>query len=337
MRFDELPAIGQVQQCASNSDDIEHLYRPTLYPALDPARPKVDRTLATTATAGGSNAQIVAVQSFRGGTGKSTLVSNLAVLMAQQGKRVGIIDTDLQSPGMQMLLGLEQKSIDLTLNDYLWHRCALNQAAYDLSDLLLAQADLSTPGALYLIPASVKANDLTILQKGYSQARLLEGFTEITHDLQLDFLFVDTHSGINPATLKTIAACSSLVVLLRPDDRDDPGTIALVELFRELSVDRMLLVANKALPKLDVETYTQQLETSYDLPVAAVLPFSVKMMQLASNQVFSLRYPDHPLTQAIAQISDLIVCGDFSPQIGNTTRNFKDCYVTKVATYNPSG
>jgi Mrp family chromosome partitioning ATPase len=129
MGLDGLPAIGQVQQCASNSDDIEHLYRPTLYPALDPAPPKIDRTLATTATAGGSNAQIVAVQSFRGGTGKSTLISNLAVLMAQQGKRVGIIDTDLQSPGMQMLLGLEQKSIDLTLNDYLWHRCALNQAA----------------------------------------------------------------------------------------------------------------------------------------------------------------------------------------------------------------
>jgi Mrp family chromosome partitioning ATPase len=152
MGLDGLPTIGQVQQCASNSDDIEHLYRPTLYPALDPAPPKVDRTPATIATAGGSKAQIVAVQSFRGGTGKSTLISNLAVLMAQQGKRVGIIDTDLQSPGMQMLLGLEQKPIvgeasrneNLTLNDYLWHRCALNEAAYDLSDLLLAQTDLST-------------------------------------------------------------------------------------------------------------------------------------------------------------------------------------------------
>jgi Flp pilus assembly CpaE family ATPase len=87
-----------------------------------------------------------------------------------------------------------------------------------------------------------------------------------------------------------------------------------------------LIVANKALPKLDVETYTQQLEKSYDLPVAAVLPFSVKMMQLASNEVFSLRYPDHPLTQAIAQISDLIVCSERSPQTRHTTRNFRDCY-----------
>jgi MinD-like ATPase involved in chromosome partitioning or flagellar assembly len=326
MGLDGLPAIGQVQPCASNSDDIEHLYRPTLYPALDPAPPKINCTLATTATAGGNNAQIVAVQSFRGGTGKSTLISNLAVLMAQQGKRVGIIDTDLQSPGMQMLLGLEQKPIDLTLNDYLWHRCALHEATYDLSDLLPAQPDLSTAGALYLIPASVQANDLTILQKGYSQARLLEGFTEITHDLQLDFLFVDTHSGIDPAILKTIAACSLLIVLLTPNDRDDLGTTALVELFRKLSVDRMWLVANKALPKLDVDNYIQQLETVYDLPVAAVLPFSVKTIELTSNEVFSLRYPDHPLTQAIAQISDLIVCSERSPQTRHTTRNFRDCY-----------
>jgi septum site-determining protein MinD len=49
--------------------------------------------------------QVIAVHSFRGGTGKSNLIANLATTMAHQGKRVGIIDTDIQSPGIHVLFG----------------------------------------------------------------------------------------------------------------------------------------------------------------------------------------------------------------------------------------
>ncbi|MCB0036300.1 MAG: P-loop NTPase, partial [Anaerolineales bacterium] len=44
--------------------------------------------------------QIISVHSFRGGTGKSNTTANLAALIMRQGKRVGIIDTDIQSPGI---------------------------------------------------------------------------------------------------------------------------------------------------------------------------------------------------------------------------------------------
>ena len=53
-------------------------------------------------------AQIVSVHSFRGGTGKSNLTANLAVLTALQGKRVGIVDTDVQSPGIHVLFGFDE-------------------------------------------------------------------------------------------------------------------------------------------------------------------------------------------------------------------------------------
>ena len=67
-------------------------------------------------------AKIVSVHSFRGGTGKSNLVANLAATIALQGQRVGIIDTDIQSPGIHVLFGLDETQIDYTLNDYLWDR-----------------------------------------------------------------------------------------------------------------------------------------------------------------------------------------------------------------------
>ena len=65
-------------------------------------------------------AKIVTVHSFRGGTGKSNTTANLATAIAALGHRVAIIDTDIQSPGIHMLLGLEQDTLKQTLNSYLW-------------------------------------------------------------------------------------------------------------------------------------------------------------------------------------------------------------------------
>ena len=77
--------------------------------------------------------KIITVHSYRGGTGKSNLTANLAVTMARHGQRVGIIDTDVQSPGIHVLFGLDETTIDRTLNDYLQGRCAIEETVYDLS------------------------------------------------------------------------------------------------------------------------------------------------------------------------------------------------------------
>jgi MinD-like ATPase involved in chromosome partitioning or flagellar assembly/DNA-binding response OmpR family regulator len=313
----------QLQKRTKRSSDIENLYRSSLYPSLHPAPPQSDRSLpdrveqspllvakkvqqpANHLNVNVGNSKIVAVHSFRGGTGKSNLTSNLAVSLAKQGKRVAIVDTDLQSPGIHVLFGLEDETIDLTLNDYLWERCSLYEAAYDLKHILPSN---TVDGALYLIPASVKANDINrILQEGYHQERLLDGFAEIVRDLQLDFLLIDTHPGINEETLQAISICSLLVVVMRPDYQDYQGTAAIVELGKLLSVQEMLLVVNKALPSFDIEGYRQQLETAYDVPVAAILPFTEAMMSLASSEVFALRYPAHPLSQAVDLICDRLI------------------------------
>ena len=305
----------QLQKRTKSGSDIANLYRSSPYPSLNPAPPRSDRTLSPVVnqidpTAANSNVdagKIIAVHSFRGGTGKSNLTSNLAVSMAKQGKRVAIVDTDLQSPGIHVLFGLEDEPIGRTLNDYLWGRCALTDAAYELSHLLPPNGSTPT-GKLYLIPSSAKANDITrILREGYHQELLLDGFAEIIRDLQLDYLLIDTHPGISEETLHAIAVCNLLVVILRPDYQDYLGTAAIVELARMLSVSEMLMVVNKALPSFDVQMYREQLETAYDVPVAAVLPFAQEMMHLASSAVFSVRYPHHPLSQAVDRISERII------------------------------
>ncbi len=56
-------------------------------------------------------ATIVSVHSFRGGTGKSNTTANLAAILASDGHRVGVIDTDIQSPGIHVILGLSGDEI----------------------------------------------------------------------------------------------------------------------------------------------------------------------------------------------------------------------------------
>ncbi|WP_373540252.1 response regulator [Chamaesiphon sp.] len=314
----------QLQQRTKRSSDVENLYRSSLYPSLHPAPPNRDRAVSSPVKRSPlavvrrveqpaidahqvSTAKVIAVHSFRGGTGKSNLVSNLAVSLAKQGKRVGIIDTDLQSPGIHVLFGLDDETIDLTLNDYLWHRCALYEAAYDLSHLL-PQPAVNPAGAIYLIPASANANDITqIVREGYAPDLLLDGCAQTIRDLQLDVLLLDTHPGIDRETLQAIAICSQLIVMLRPDYQDYQGTGAIVELARMLSVAELLLVVNRVPPNFEIETYQQQVQTVYGVPVAAVLPFAEEMLTLASSQVFAVRYPTHPLTQAIDRLGDLMM------------------------------
>ncbi|KRW94951.1 Mrp/NBP35 family ATP-binding protein [Paracoccus sp. MKU1] len=51
-------------------------------------------------------ARIVAIGSGKGGVGKSTLTSNLAVALARKGRRVGLLDADIYGPSQPRMLGL---------------------------------------------------------------------------------------------------------------------------------------------------------------------------------------------------------------------------------------
>ena len=61
--------------------------------------------------------EIISVHSFRGGTGKSNLTANLAATLALKGKRVGVVDTDIQSPGIHVIFGLDEDTMNYSLND----------------------------------------------------------------------------------------------------------------------------------------------------------------------------------------------------------------------------
>src|SRR5436309_792309 len=101
-------------------------------------------------------AKIISVHSFRGGTGKPNLTANLATAVALTGKRVGIVDTDIQSPGIHVIFNLGDDAMAHALNDYLWGRCSIEEAAHDVG---LGQVS-AKGGAVFLIPSSIKTGEI---------------------------------------------------------------------------------------------------------------------------------------------------------------------------------
>ncbi len=199
-------------------------------------------------------AVIVSTHSYRGGTGKSNVTANLATLLAAAGKRVAIVDTDLASPGVHVLFGIEERTMGRTLNDYLWQQCAIEAVACDVGAGLVDAAGLAitAPGQLMLLPASIRSRDITrIIREGYDVGTLNEGLYDAVERLGLDYLFIDTHPGLNEETLLSIAISDLLIVLLRPDNQDFQGTAVTVEVARRLAVPQLRLVINKTPPSLD--------------------------------------------------------------------------------------
>ncbi|QIZ70418.1 MinD/ParA family ATP-binding protein [Oxynema aestuarii] len=250
--------------------------------------------------------KIISIHSFRGGTGKSNTTANLAATVARWGHRVGIVDTDIQSPGIHVLFGFDDKSMTHSLNDYLWGKCTIEDTAYDVSSVL---REAQTPKSkIYLIPSSIKAGDITkVLREGVDFGLLSDGFYELIEELQLDYLFIDTHPGINEETLLSLTISDVLLVVLRPDRQDFQGTAVTVEVARKLAVPKMFLIVNKALQSFDFDALKVEVEKTYKAPVAAILPHSEDMIQLASSGIFCLNYPKHPLSQQIETIAQLAI------------------------------
>lgn len=237
--------------------------------------------------------RIISVHSFRGGTGKSNTSANLAALIAMEGLRVGVVDTDIQSPGIHVLFGLEQETIEHSLNDYLWGKCDIEQAAHDVTPNLRG----AIPGKVYLIPSSIKAGEIArIIREGYDVGLLNDGFQRLIAELELDVLLIDTHPGVGEETLLSIAISDALVVVMRPDQQDFQGTGVTVEIGRKLDVPRMVLLVNKTPASFSTDDVRAQVEQTFNCEVVAVLPHSEEMMALASRGVFAVEYPDHPIT-----------------------------------------
>ncbi len=249
--------------------------------------------------------KIITLHSYRGGTGKSNIAANLAYLTAKRGHSVAVLDTDIQSPGVHLIYGMDQGRVTFTLSDFVLGKCELEETAYDISDEL----DLGASGGrLLVLPSRMSVEDISrVLADGYDANKLNSEFNKLLTELELDFLFLDTHPGLNKETLLTTSISDNLILLVRPDKQDYHGTALLVEVARRLQVPRVSILLNKVLSTMDKEAIRAKVEAAYECPVIGILSFEEDVMSNGSHSLFTKQFPSHSWTTELNRIADSLL------------------------------
>ena len=215
--------------------------------------------------------KIVAVHSWRGGTGKSTLVARLGRLLAARGFRVGLVDAGLQAPGLHEALGVDAGMFRLCLWDYLSGACEIEEALLDLTGSVQPGT-----GRLFLVPArtEVEAVTLSVSSGRYDAGLLYEGFHRLVSVLDLDLLFVDTHSGANHEAMHAIASSDIDLLVTRAGSSENRSATLATRIAAQLGCQppEALLVVNMAPTVSDPAVLRRRAEQAYRMPAAAILP-----------------------------------------------------------------
>lgn len=151
-----------------------------------------------------SNLKIIGIASGKGGVGKTTISTNLAVALSEAGHQVMLFDGDLGLANTQLALGI--------------------QAKYNFSHVTSGKKTLKEivvrgPGGIYVVPGASGVGKMADLSEAELHG-VIQSFSEF--DMPLDFLIVDVAAGISHSVLTFLTACHEALVVVR----DEPSSIA---------------------------------------------------------------------------------------------------------------
>lgn len=174
-------------------------------------------------------AKLIAVASGKGGVGKSNIVLNLALALADCGSRVAIIDGDLGFSNLDILLGLRPK---YSLQDVLDHRIGL------------ADAFAKGPRGISFVSGS-GGDALMEDQSDWQLRRLVEQLAEIAG--QFDRIYIDFGAGFGRHTAELMGLCDELLLVTTPEPTALADAYALLKLVLQAgSAPRTRLLVNRA-------------------------------------------------------------------------------------------
>ena len=186
----------------------------------------------------------IAFHSYKGGTGKTTIGSNCAALLAKQGFKVALLDLDVYAPS---LLAYFQRQPRKWLNDYLLGEAEVDEVMTDVTDILQdygAKFDKASEirGKLWIGFCSVKKEEIYKIESGSLEnskmqlRRFIVLRDKLIRDYDLDYIIIDTSPGIRYWSINALAVADILFLTLKMGDIDLEGTKRLAaEIYASLT------------------------------------------------------------------------------------------------------
>jgi len=268
---------------------------------------------------------IIAVASAKGGTGKSSIAVNLGAALALEGRKVAILDADLNSPSIVAMLGMKVPRRFHSMD-------GIEPGAGPLG-LRIAASNLIAGGEpppmsfLEESAAPASSNGHGPLEMSYS-ATLRRLLTQTRFGV-LDLLLIDLAPGLEQLfRIARIAPLSGTIIVTQPSEISVRASRAALEMALLCSTRVIGLIENMVGFNCDGCHSVRPLMPHGDLaavanaaaiPVLGRLPFDPRLAECCDRGVIFVReYADTPLARqftALAQSLDLASAGSIQGEV----------------------
>ncbi len=251
--------------------------------------------------------KIIAVHSYKGGTGKTLLSVNLAAILAKRGKKVCLFDLDFRAPSLFAVLKVD--NAECWLNDYLNGTCDINKVLIDLSSRVKGNGKFFTALAN---PATEAIRDISAKDRKWEMralGRLLSLRNTLLNEKEFDYLIFDTSPGLQYSSINAIVTADYVVVATTGDRSDVDGTRRMLKELYNLFEKKTGLVLNKVLDpasKSKTGEVTSKVKTVYQVPLLGMVPCFCEILRAEGNLIFVEDKPDHPFTKIIDEMAKKI-------------------------------
>lgn len=170
--------------------------------------------------------QVIVVASGKGGTGKTTVSTSLALALAKKDNKVLVIDCDSGMRGADMMLGITDKLVH-DMSDVVSGACDERDALYECSGV----------SGLYTIAAPSMAEDEVSPQ-------LMKQFVEKNKD-QYDFIIIDAPAGTGSGFEAAAIAADRALVVVNAEPTSVRGGINIRQKLTDMGIMDQRLVVNR--------------------------------------------------------------------------------------------
>ncbi|MEJ2568217.1 MAG: Mrp/NBP35 family ATP-binding protein, partial [candidate division WOR-3 bacterium] len=244
--------------------------------------------------------KIVMVISGKGGVGKSTVASNLALSLAEKGQKVGLLDIDIHGPNLPKMLGVDKER--------------LQSPGEDRIEPVRISENLKLVSMAFLLPEENQA----IIWRGPLKIKVIQQFLRDINWGKLNWLIVDSPPGTGdePLSMAQLVPASSAVIVTTPQEISILDVKKSIDFARKLNLGLLGIVENmsglrcphcgKEIP-LFKEGGGEKLAKEMGIPFLGAIPIDPEIVKAADKGVLYVEnFPDSPATKALKKIADKI-------------------------------